>query len=95
MSQPAVEVSTRMLYKRLLRAIQRYPSVKRESLLQDVRDEFKQNMRERDQQKINSMRSAAIESLRQLQQYESMSDSQNTWELQLTGGSKPSPGEVQ
>ena len=85
MAQPASEASTRMLYKRLLRAVERYPSVKRETIYQSVREEFRENAGESNQERISEMRRAAIESLRQLQQYAAMDDSKQHLELQLTG----------
>lgn len=62
-------LSTRMLYRRVLRAVQSYPSVKRGQIFEEVREEFRKNMGERDAGRVEQQRRAAIESLRQLEQY--------------------------
>eukprot|EP00877_Chromochloris_zofingiensis_P004100 jgi/Chrzof1/13691/Cz08g08100.t1 len=65
-------LSTIHLYRHILKAAKRFPSVKKESIIKEIKAEFRANRGLSDQQKIEHSRSVAERGLSDLQSYSAM-----------------------
>jgi hypothetical protein len=70
------------LYRRLLRSAETYPSKKRESIYQAIREEWRENATLTEEDKIRREISVAYKGLSQLRQFD---------EMTMTGGATGSP----
>lgn len=71
-----------LLYRRLLRSAETYPSMKRESIYQAIREEWRENAMLTHQEKIRREIAVAYKGLSQLRQFD---------EMTMTGGAAGSP----
>jgi LYR motif-containing protein 4 len=71
------------LYKNILRGAQRFPSIKRDGLVQEIRLNFRQNRALEDEKEIQKCLSIAIKGLSQLSMYTSLKPSASQWSVTL------------
>ena len=76
-------LATLGMYRRILRAAARYPSVKRASILSDIRAEFREGSRSTCAEEISRRRAVAASSLEQLESYASIEKDKHEWSLGL------------
>ena len=72
-------MTTLHLYRNLLKFAQRYPSIKRKEIIQDIRIEFRENQHLTDTVKIAEQHAMAKHGLEQLAMYCKLDPSQSNW----------------
>ncbi|KAK9796333.1 hypothetical protein WJX73_006911 [Symbiochloris irregularis] len=77
------------LYKQILRAAYRFPSIKRNKIVADIRSEFREGKALTDHAEITRRRTLASDGLRQLEDYVGIDKSSPDWQVSLRGGSPP------
>jgi len=82
-------VQTKGLYREILRAARAFPSIKRDSLVDEVRREFRANMNETDTQILQDQFQIAFKGLEQLSMYVTTVRSQGDWSVQLESNPMP------
>eukprot|EP00891_Asterochloris_glomerata_P004674 jgi/Astpho2/4674/Aster-00236 len=76
------------LYRHILQAAKRFPTIKRDGLVADIKAsyvEFHQNKTLTDPDAIQKARKLAVSSLGQLQSYVGMDHRRSEWEVSLKG----------
>lgn len=73
------------LYRHIFRAAKRFPSIKREKIVNDIRLEFRENRNLSDAGEINEKVKVAIRSLDQLVAYTSRDAKSTEWSVNLKG----------
>ncbi|CAL5221446.1 g3636 [Coccomyxa viridis] len=63
------ELNLPLLYRHILRAAQRFPSIKRDSIVQEIKAEFAANKGLTAEKEVTEKRQLAVSSLRQLEEY--------------------------
>jgi hypothetical protein len=71
------------LYREILRGARCFPSVKREHVYQDIRQEFRRQKELTDDKKIEEQLLIAEQGLQIVQQYRSLTPSTPNWSIQL------------
>lgn len=77
--------NTLLLYRQLLKTVKRFPSIKRDGILQDIRIEFRANKQLTDPDKLQHARKVAVEGLQMMEQYTSLDPKSKEWEIHLKG----------
>jgi LYR motif-containing protein 4 len=84
----------RSLYRQILREAQRFPSIKRDTLIEDIRHEWRVNAGARDPAKVAHSIEVALRGLETLRKYTGLDKSKSTWSVELEqdplGASHPS-----
>ncbi|GAX25462.1 hypothetical protein FisN_12Lu003 [Fistulifera solaris] len=94
MSATSTQQSLLHLYRKLLRSCQTFPSRKRDSIHQAIREDFRFYQNEQDPHKIEQQISIAIKGLDQLQQFNvsrMTSTSSSSWNVHLEQNPMPKP----
>jgi len=73
----------RMLYRRLLRAAVKYPSIKRKSIIAEIKSAFRENKNLTDPKKLEKEINEACNALTQLKKYDSLNTKSSVWKLDL------------
>jgi hypothetical protein len=73
------------LYRHIYRAAKRFPSIKRDKILNDIRLEFRENKNLSDAREIHEKVKVAIRSLDQLVAYTSRDTKSTEWSVNLKG----------
>jgi len=73
------------LYRDILKAAKRFPSIKRNQILADIKTEFHANKVMHDETHITKARQVAVSSLHQLHDYVGLGGSSKDSEVQLRG----------
>lgn len=76
---------TLLLYRHLLKTAKRFPSIKREGILKDIRTEFRANRQMTDEAKLQHARKVAVEGLQMMEQYTNLDPKSKEWEIHLKG----------
>lgn len=71
------------LYRRLLKNAKQFPSIKRDTLYEDIRAEFRDHKNETDPKKLAQCVDAAVRGVKQMEQYTNLSDQHGEWSIQL------------
>jgi Complex 1 protein (LYR family) len=84
------------LYKKILRSCQTYPSIKRKSIYQAIREEWRDHKNQESKEKIDQKIAEAYKGLQQLRQYDEMIMSQGNpnspnWTVNLEMNPKQNP----
>ncbi|BDA43436.1 hypothetical protein COCOBI_04-4480 [Coccomyxa sp. Obi] len=80
------QLSLPLLYRHILRAAKQFPSIKRDSIVQEIKIEFSANKNLSSAEEIQQKRALAVSSLRQLEEYVGISrDDSPQWEVFLKG----------
>lgn len=74
------------LYRNVLKAAKRYPSVKRDQLVVGIKEEFRTNKDLQDRDVLQKKIKVAEDGLEQLKMYTDLNRSSNEWSLNLKGG---------
>lgn len=86
----------RILYKQILREAQRFPSKKRDAIIEDIRAEWRTNAAVTDPAKVAHSVEMALRGLETLRKYTRFDRSQSSWSVQLEqdplGAGHPSRG---
>lgn len=80
------KVPVPLLYRHILKALKQFPSIRRETLTNEVKSEFHANKTLRNEGQIKERLRAAINGLEQLAQYAGMEHTADEWALYLRGG---------
>ncbi|KAK9829362.1 hypothetical protein WJX72_005410 [[Myrmecia] bisecta] len=77
-----------LLYRQILRAAKQFPSIKRNQIVEDIRQEFQAHKNLTDSGAIRLQRQLAVDGLRQLEDYVGVTQKKsNDWDLSLRGNS--------
>lgn len=79
------------MYRRILKLVQRYPSVKRDAIARDIRAEFHENKALMDAQKVREKVMAARAGIQELSQYASLHASALDWRVEVGRNALPTP----
>ncbi|CEG41201.1 Complex 1 LYR protein [Plasmopara halstedii] len=71
------------VYRRLLKLAQHYPSIKREAIIRDIKEEFHANAIITDAQKICEAMASAHAGIKELSMYASLHPSQPNWSVEV------------
>ncbi|PSC73355.1 Complex 1 LYR [Micractinium conductrix] len=74
-----------LLYRRILKAAARFPSVKRDGVIADIKTQFREHKGLANAAKINHELAVALRSLEQLEAYAGMSRSSPELDISLKG----------
>lgn len=80
---------TLALYRQILRSARRFPSIKRDKLIEEIRSGFRSLQNESDSKKIDAALQVATKGLIQLQQFSNLSQSHSAWEVHLDSNPLP------
>jgi LYR motif-containing protein 4 len=81
------------LYRAVLRSARAFPSIKRNSLVEEVRREFRANVDEKDAETQRGLLQVALKGLEQLQMYSDLPKNKNDWSVSLETNPMPRPPE--
>lgn len=81
----ARSVQILMLYRHILRAAQRFPSIKREQVLAEIKQEFHKNKDLTDPSRVEKEIQLALRSLEQLEAYTGINRKESDWDVSLRG----------
>ena len=77
-------ISTLILYKRIIYAARRFPSIKRDKIVQEIREGFRSNKGLLEgEDKYRSSMSIAMKGLAQLEQYSNLPKKSSNWSVTL------------
>ena len=82
-------LSTLQLYRRILRNASRFPSIKRNKIIEEIKYSFRMNKDETDSVKVEKAVGNAMVGLQQLMQYSSLSKERNSWSVDLEKNPMP------
>jgi hypothetical protein len=71
------------LYRRMLKLAQRYPSIKRESIIRDIKTEFHANKGLTDAQKIREEMASVHAGIKELSMYANLHPSLPNWSVEV------------
>ncbi|KAE8897099.1 hypothetical protein PF005_g22432 [Phytophthora fragariae] len=71
------------MYRRILKLAQRYPSIKRESIIRDIKTEFHANKDLTDAQKIREELASVRAGIKELSMYASLHPSMPNWSIEV------------
>lgn len=73
------------LYRDILRAAARFPSVKRAAIIRDIKEEFHSKKGLSDSAEILKARKVAVDGLMQLEDFAGLDRKSTEWQVQLRG----------
>lgn len=73
------------LYRCTLKAAQKFPSIKREAIIRDIKEEFRKNMLLKDPNRIKEEIAVGVRSLEQLLEFAGLDQKNVEWAIQLKG----------
>lgn len=76
-------MDTLQLYRHILRHAKRFPSIKRNKIVEEIRLSFRTNRNESDPDKVKEQLSVAAKGLQQLQMYTSLPKNSSAWTINL------------
>ena len=79
------------LYRNVIKAAKKFPSKKREKILQEIRFDFRKNAKETDPQKVQQCINLAKKGLGQLSMYSNLSGTHGGWSVTLDQEPMPKP----
>lgn len=85
MSQVSSSSGVLTLYRRILKAAKHFPSIKRDSIISDIKVEFRENKDIADSQEQEEKVRIAQRSLEELESYVDMHSSSDAWTKTLKG----------
>lgn len=74
------------LYRQILKALAKYPSIKRNALIKETKEEFHRNKNLTNQKIIDERYQAAVRSLEDLKKYVELDKKSDEWSIHLRGG---------
>lgn len=74
-----------LLYRHILKAAQVFPSIKRESIVNEIKTEFRSNKDLKDEAQINEKLQIAVRGLEELERYTSLDPKSQEWTIHLKG----------
>lgn len=83
MAQLTHQQKLKSLYRQILREAQRFPSIKRDTLIEDIRAEWRVNSAKTDPAKVSHSIELALRGLETLQKYTNFDKSKNAWKVDL------------
>lgn len=75
--------STLRLYKEILYSAQRFPSIKRDNIVKEIKVSFRENRQMTDQKEIDKHLGMAYDGLSKLSMYSTLPKSSNTWAVNM------------
>jgi len=82
--QTTKEFPVVLLYRHILKAAAKFPSVNRAGVIQEIKDEFRLARNLTDTEEITKRRKVAVEGLKQLEAYSGMDKKSPKWEMFVT-----------
>uniref|UniRef100_M4BQ11 Complex 1 LYR protein domain-containing protein n=2 Tax=Hyaloperonospora arabidopsidis (strain Emoy2) TaxID=559515 RepID=M4BQ11_HYAAE len=83
------------MYRRILKLAQRYPSIKRQSIICDIKSEFRANRNLSDAQKVRKELAVVQAGIKELSMYASLHPSLPNWNIEVGHDVAPMPFDVQ
>ena len=83
----------RSVYRVIIREVRRFPSIKRDSLEQEIRAEFRENITLADPQKLKLQVDIAIKGVSQLRAYTGIDQTDPNWAVRMEENPMPAPDE--
>lgn len=77
------KIATLRLYRRILTLAKKYPSIKREAIIQDIRTEFRENRSLEDPEKIAVQHNLATQGLEQLKMFTELNPMKANWSVDV------------
>lgn len=77
--------SVPILYRHILKAARRFPSIKRNAIIEEIRTEFRDNKALKDRAEIEEKLKIAVRGLEELEQYSQLDPKSKDWDLYLRG----------
>jgi hypothetical protein len=84
----------RSVYRVVIREARRFPSIKRDSLVEEIRLEFRENITLADPAKIKIQVDLAIKGVSQLRAYTGMDQRDPNWAVRMEENPMPAPPEA-
>lgn len=79
------KVPVTLLYRHILKTAKKFPSIKRESIIREIKLEFHANKTLSGKEQIQERIRAALNGLDQLAQFAGMEEKEYNWDLYLRG----------
>mmetsp|Transcript_6120 Transcript_6120/g.9430 ORF Transcript_6120/g.9430 Transcript_6120/m.9430 type:complete len:82 (+) Transcript_6120:63-308(+) len=79
----AHEPTVLQLYRALLRTVKVYPSLKRNVMYEEIRDEFRRNKTMTDRKKVQDRKEYALKCLENMEQYTRLNKRSRAWTINL------------
>ncbi|KDO21642.1 hypothetical protein SPRG_12883 [Saprolegnia parasitica CBS 223.65] len=90
--------SVPQIYRRVLKLAQRFPSIKKDQLVADIKAEFHENASLTDAAKIQEKIAIAVKGIEQLGQYVHLDPTAHSWTVEMEkdpfGQNQPRPADV-
>ena len=79
------------LYREILKAAKRFPSIKRDGMVEEIRREFRQNASETDEEARSKQLEVAVTSLGQLRAFTNLDSRAGNWAVKMQSAPMPKP----
>ena len=79
------------LYREILKAAKRFPSIKRDGMIEEIRREFRQNASETDEEARSKQLEVAVTSLGQLPAFTNLDSRAGNWAVKMQSAPMPKP----
>jgi hypothetical protein len=90
-AHPLDSLSALHIYRHLLRLAIKYPSIKRDKVIDEIQYEFRSNMHEKDIDEIRKQKEVAMTGISHLRKYTGFENSSNDWIVDLETDPMPMP----
>lgn len=74
-----------LLYRHVLKAATRFPSKNRDSIIVEIKQEFRDSRSVTDSKEVARRRALALDGLRKLETYSNIDKTSNAWEVYMAG----------
>ena len=82
-SIPLDRVNVPRLYRSILKAAQTFPSIKRDGMIADIKNDFRVNKGATDPEQLQNLIDVALNGLQQLQMYTDQDPNEPNWSIKL------------
>ena len=83
--QVVKEFTVPLLYRHILKAARSFPSIKKDSIIEEIKTEFRMNKDLKDEAKIKEKMQVAVRGLEELELYTKLDKKSEEWTLHLRG----------
>ena len=85
MQQQVTQFTVPKLYRHILKAARRFPSIKRDAIVEDIKTEFRENKGLSDPKEIKQKMEVAVRGLQELEVYTQLDKKAKEWTIHLRG----------
>lgn len=83
--QTVKEFTVPLLYRHILKAARNFPSIKKDSIIEEIKSEFHRNKELTDEAQIKEKMQVAVRGLEELELYTKLDKKAEEWTLHLRG----------